>query len=540
MPVPSQLQILRARRVITPSQTPANGIAFVNGRIVAVGDADDLLRRFPHAEMRDGGDAVISPGFNDAHLHLALAAEDELSLNVSPSQVSSLTELCARVAAAAAAADRGLQGWIRAVGYDDAKMRERRTLTRWDLDAVTGAIPTIVIHVSAHWAVVNSAALAAGNITDRSEPPPGGDFGRDGNGRLNGVLYERAFDDFAYGYRIRADGQSVVPPIGLTDRLSAVEHVIKRWHSAGITSVCDALVGPDDIRLFATAREQGILTMRVGFLLAAEHYDEIHRLGLRSGFGDDHLRFVGVKAFVDGAIAGRTCLLEGPTHHEHRGIQVLTPAEVRDVVARVHGDDNRVCLHANGDRAINSVLDELEHAHSSHPKPALRHRIEHCSVVNDDILRRMHAMSVIAIPLANYVYEHGANLIEWYGAERLEWMFAHRAFLDAGVTVGGSSDFPCSAVEPLLAMQSMVTRVGWDGAVVGPSQRISAAEALSIYSAGSAAATGEDGSKGTLAAGQAADFVLLENDPREVPSDHISRITVQSTYVAGEAVYSRT
>lgn len=539
MSAPAQLQVLRARRVITPSRTPANSIAFVNGRILAVGDFDDLLRKFPHALVQDGGDSVISPGFNDAHLHLALAVEDELSLDASPSTVSSLAELSAIVAAAAEAAEPGRQGWIRAVGYDDAKMKERRILTRWDLDAVTGTIPTIVIHVSAHWAVVNSAALAAGGITDFSTPPSGGDYGRDGNGRLNGILYERAFDDFAYGYRTRADGRSVVPPIGLVDRLLAVERVIGRWHAAGITSVCDALVGPDDIRLFATAREQGLMTMRVGFLLAAEHYDEIHRLRLRSGFGDDHLRFVGVKAFADGAIAGRTCLMDGPTNPEHREIQVLTPAEMRDVVERVHGDGNRICVHANGDRAISSVLDELERMQHADPKSALRHRIEHCSIVNDDILRRMHGMSVIAVPLANYVYEHGASLIEWYGEERLERMFAHRAFLDAGVTVGGSSDFPCSAVEPLLAMQSMVTRVGWDGAVVGPSQRISAAEAHSIYTEGSATASGEDGSKGTLAAGKAADFVLLDKDPSEVPPDQISRITVHSTYVAGETVYVR-
>ncbi|TQC41988.1 amidohydrolase [Rhodococcus sp. WS4] len=531
-------RIIRARRVVRPgSRTSANAIAIAGDRVVAVGDVADLVAQFPSARVDDMGDAVISPGFHDAHLHLAMAADNELQLDVSPAQVSSLTGLLDKVGAAAK--NNPAQGWVRANGYDDAKMPEGRVLTRWDLDAVTGNVPTIIIHVACHWAVVNSAALTAGGLTEDSEPPSGGEFGRDGTGRLNGILYERALTDFAYTHG-GVVGGPVVPQAGLDDRVAALGKVVQRWHAAGLTSVCDALAGPDDIRLFSEARNRGLLTMRVGFLLAAEHYDAVHHLGLRSGFGDDHLRFVGVKAFADGAVGGRTCLMDEPHNltGDH-GIQVLTNSELADLVRRVHGDGNRACIHANGDRAIRYVLDEFEAAQRTIVRPGLRHRIEHCSLVNDDILRRMHDLGTIAVPFGSYVHQHGGHLIDWYGEERVESMFAHRAFLDAGVTVAGSSDFPCGAIDPLLALQSMTTRTGWDGALIGPSQRISPAEALSIYTAGSAVASGESDRKGNLAVGQLADFVVLDEDPLEVPHDQISKVGVRATFVGGAQVYVR-
>ncbi|MEU6266677.1 amidohydrolase [Saccharopolyspora shandongensis] len=530
-------RIFRARRVITPSSPSADAVAVLGDRIVAVGDADDLRRSLPLARLVDLGDAVVTPGFNDAHVHLSMAADSELQVDVSPAEVSSLAELTAKIGAAARS--EPADGWVRAFGYDDARMAEGRRLTRWDLDAVTGDVPAIVLHVACHWGVVNSAALAAGGITDESLPPSGGEYGRDATGRLDGVLYERALNEFAYGH-VNSAGGPVVPQSRFDDRVEALGRVVRRWHAAGVTSVCDALVGPDDIRLFAEAREQGLLTMRVGFLLAAEHYDTLRRLGLRSGFGDAGLRFVGVKTFADGAVGGRTCLLDEPHHGTgDHGIQVLTREELADIVRAVHGDGNRVCVHANGDRAIRLVLDELERAHRDMPKPGLRHRIEHCSLVDDDILGRIRALSAIAVPFGNYVHQHGGRLIDWYGESRVERMFAHRSFLDAGVTVAGSSDYPCGPVEPLLAMQSMVTRTGWDGSVVGAGQRVSPAEALSVYTTGSAASTGEEGLKGSLVAGQLADFVVLEDDPLEVPHDQISKIGVRATYVGGTEVYVR-
>jgi predicted amidohydrolase YtcJ len=250
------------------------------------------------------------------------------------------------------------------------------------------------------------------------------------------------------------------------------------------------------------------------------------------------LRVSGVKAFVDGAIGGRTCLLEEPfegtTNH---GMQTISTRDLSDLVRTVHAAGSRVAVHANGDRAISLLLDQVEAAQSDLPRPDARHRIEHCSVITEQILNRMRQLGMIAVPFGSYVHYHGGNLARWYGAARLERMFAHRAFIDSGVAVAGSSDYPCGPFEPLLAMQSCVTRTGWDGTPLGLSQRVSIREALELYTLGAAYASGEEATKGRLAPGYLADFVVLGDDPLTSEPSQLGQIAVQATYVGGRCVW---
>jgi predicted amidohydrolase YtcJ len=159
--------------------------------------------------------------------------------------------------------------------------------------------------------------------------------------------------------------------------------------------------------------------------------------------------------------------------------------------------------------------------------------------VNESILRRMHALGTIAAPFAGYAGYHGGSLIDWYGEDRVNRMFAHRWFLDAGVGVAGSSDYPCGPYEPLYNMQSCVTRRGDDGAVVGPAQCITSAEALDLYTVHAADAAGEAACKGRIAPGFLADFVVLEEDPLQVTPSRLAGIAVEATYVGGAPVWAR-
>jgi predicted amidohydrolase YtcJ len=147
-------------------------------------------------------------------------------------------------------------------------------------------------------------------------------------------------------------------------------------------------------------------------------------------------------------------------------------------------------------------------------------------------------LGMIGVPFGSYVHYHGGNLLKWYGAARAERMFAHRSFLDLGVGVAGSSDYPCGPFEPLLAVQSCVTRRGSDGASIGPSQRITPLEALALYTTGGAFASGEQDRKGRIAPGFLADFVVLGTDPTTTPHDEIGAIPVRATYVGGRRVWA--
>jgi predicted amidohydrolase YtcJ len=529
--------IYRARRVITMNRDEPEAFAVADGRVAATGRLRDLADRWPEANQVDLGDAVVAPGFNDAHIHVAITAEDLLHLDLSAAVVRSLGELKAAVRAQAATTPA--ESWVRGSRYDDAKMAEGRLLTRFDLDEAAPDHPVLVTHVAGHWGVVNSMALDLAGIDQSSVPPPGGAFGRDASGRLNGVLYEQALFDLAMP-SVSRSGSTVLPATGLEDRLRGLARAVRMFNAAGLTSIGDALVGPDDAELLVEGMCRGILTLRVTMLLAAEHADAVRGSGTVDGLNPERLRVGGIKTFVDGAIGGRTCLLEQPFEGttDDYGIQTRTTADLRDVVRQAQEEGTRVCVHANGDRAIGIILGVFEDAQADHPRPELRHRIEHCSVVTDDILRRMARLGAIAVPFGSYVHYHGSKLLDWYGERRLRRMFAHRWFLDAGVGVAGSSDFPCGPYEPLLGMQSCVTRQAWDGPVLAEEQRITAYEALGLYTVQAAEAAGEGGLKGRLAPGQLADFVVLGGDPLTVEPTRLASVPVLATYVGGELVWS--
>ncbi len=524
--------LFRAAQIVAQGSGPEpEAFAVDQGRIRATGDLAALRDRFPGARVVDFGAATVIPGLHDAHIHLANAAEDLLHLDLSAAAVSGRDDLLARVGAEAAARD---DGWIRGSRYDDVKTGR---ITRWDLDRVAPDRPAIVVQVAGHWGVANSRALRELGVHESSEPPPGGAYGRDADGRLDGRLIERAIMNVIYPATAR--GSSPLPASSPDDRLRGLARAVEMWHAAGLTSICDALIAPADVALLRRARAAGLLTLRVGMLLSIDHYAKARALGVGSGFGDDMLRFVGVKAFVDGAIGGRTCLLSEPyADVGGHGLQTTPTGELHEAVRMVHGDGNRIGVHANGDAAIRLVLDAYEAAQRAMPRPGLRHRIEHCSVIDDGILARMRALNAIAVPFAGYVAYHGGALNRWYGAARTERMFAHRSFLDAGVTVAGSSDFPCGPYEPLLGIQSMVTREGVDdGEPVGRSQRVSAEEALRIFTLGSAEAEGAADARGRIAPGYLADFVVLARNPLTADPHEIASIPVRATYVAGERVY---
>lgn len=528
------MEIFRARRVISLAEGESEAFAVVGEQIVAVGSASDLATRFPEAAVTDVGDGVIVPGFNDAHIHPSIVAEDLLNLDVSSDVVGSLAELTRRVMDQAVATPPGT--WIRASRYDDAKMAEGRLLTRWDLDEVAPDHPVLIVQVAGHWGVVNSKALELGGLTDASEAPAGGEYGRDASGHLNGVLYERGL--FGFAYPAVSTGPTIVPEATLEDRLGGLERALAMFHAAGLTSLGDALVGPRDILLYQEAERRGLLSARINMLLSWDAFGSYDQLALRTGFGSDWLRIGGIKGFVDGAIGGRTCLLDQPFEGgEYHGMQTTSDEELERLVRTVHNAGSRLAVHANGDRAISKLLDLIEAADREYPRPDAHHRIEHCSVITDDILQRMGRLGMIGTPFGSYVHYHGGRLLEWYGAERAERMFAHRSFLDLGVGVAGSSDYPCGPFEPLLGMQSCVTRRGSDGAEIGLSQRITPLEALALYTTAGANASGEQRRKGRLAPGYLADFVVLGADPTAVPHDEIAAVPVLATYVGGRRVW---
>jgi predicted amidohydrolase YtcJ len=393
--------------------------------------------------------------------------------------------------------------------------------------------------VAAHWGVLNTAGLAAAGLSDDSDDPPGGALGRDDDGTLNGLVFEQALFDVAYPSLARG-GRAIVSPSSDEARRRGLRRALELFHAAGLTSVCDALCGPDDLRLLSEARACGELTMRTGVLMAYPHLAALSAAAVQSGLGDERLRLVGVKAFVDGACAGGNCWVDEPFEGtDDHGMPVIEAEALHDLVRAARAAGIAVAAHANGDRAIRMLLDAHEASAAVGP-PWLRHRIEHGTLVDHEIVARIKALGLTVVPFGSYARYHGDKLVGLYGHERLGRMFAHRWLLDAGVPVAGSSDYPCGPLEPLAALASCIDRRALDGTLIGPEQRISIAEAVALYTVGAAYASGEEGIKGTLAPGMLADFVELSADPLVAAgADEVASLEVRSTWVGAECVYAR-
>jgi len=526
--------VILGSNVITvdPANPRAQALAIKFGRIAAVGSDDDMENLVgPGTRVVNAYGRTVIPGLNDAHCHVLPAGRSHLLLNCGPDAVSSIAEIKRLVAERAASTPEGR--WIVGFGYDDTKMEEDWYLNRADLDEVAGEHPVWVRHVSGHMSTINTVGLRMAGLTKDSPDPVGGRLGRyPDSGELNGVIYETAQRLFSTG------SNPLIPrPTPEQDR-EAIRWVCAQAASIGLTSFTDAMVDPLGFASYQAALAAGDLSTRTYMLLMVDFLDSFISAGLRTGFGNDMLRVGGIKIVGDGAIAGRTAYLSEPYEGttDDYGILAIAPDVLEEQVLRAHRAGFQVAVHANGDRIINMVLDAFEKSLLEYPQQDPRHRLEHGTVVNPEIVARMKRLGVAVLPFGSYIYFHGEKM-RFYGPERLSMMFAHRSFLENRIPVGGSSDHQCAPWSPLAGIQSCVTRKSHTGEVLGPEQRISPEQALWVYTMGSAYTSFEERIKGSIEVGKLADLVFLDRDPTRVEPETIKDIQVTATMVGGRFVY---
>ena len=520
-------------------RTTAEALACLNGRIVAVGSSKELRSLAgPDTEILDLNGRTVFPGFIDAHEHLSWFAEEPLKVDVSSNRVQNRGDLVRLVQAEAGRLGPG--EWVHGVLYDDTKV-EGGPLTRDELDRAAPQNPVIIVHVSCHWAVVNSAALTAGGLTDESPDPKGGELGREPNsGRLTGRLTEMAMFNFAF--ESLAIAPTVVPPFARELRRTALKKAAGILNAAGVCGVGDALTGPSYVTTYHDLHAAGELSLRVNMIIPHIFLTKLEQVGLLGPWGNEWVRCAGIKVIIDGAIAGRTAALSDGYANDstnHGVLLIQNQDELNDIVGRIHRAGYQACVHANGDIAIEMALQAIERAQTESPRAGSRHRIEHCTMINDCLLAWMARLGVIALPFGSYLWQHGEKLRPFYG-KRADRMFAHGSFLRAGVKVAGSSDHPAGLYPPLLGIQSMVTRRTASGEVIGADEKIALLEAVRMYTEYAAYASGEEHVKGRLVPGMMADMVVLEEDPWDCSPEDISAINIRRTIVGGRTVFGPT
>ena len=526
--VTGQADMLVVGKILTMnSYTPVvEAMAIKGDRILAVGDLEEVL---PFAgastERIDARNHTITPGFIDAHSH-PLFAEEAVGVNVNLPRIEDVKKVLAQKAAQTPPGH-----WVRGVMYDDTKFIDERPLNRKDIDQAVKNHPVYVAHRGGHTAVVNSRALEISGITMDTPDPVGGKFYRE-NGEFTGKVAEHAIDVF---FKV-----GVWPIIDRSVRQEAARISSQNMAASGLTSTTDAFGTRDDLIAYQDARRNNQLHFRVSFMPkgGSEIFDGLKTAGIGSGFGDEMIRIGAVKYSADGSASERTMSMSTPYQGKPNdfGILTMTQDEIYEAVDDAVAHDFRVGIHANGDVAINMVLNAYEKVLKNHKGVNPRHRIEHCSLVNDELLGRIKAAGVIPTPFYTYVYYHGNKWVD-YGYEKMQKMFAHRSFLDAGIPVAPASDYTPGPYEPMMAIQSMVTRKDVRGRVWGPDQKISVSDAMRICTMHGAYASFEEDLKGSLEAGKLADFVILEKDPHEVNPDEIVNIKILKTVLGGKTTF---
>ena len=523
--------ILVNGRVYTsdPAQPAAEAFAVRDGRFTAVGRSDDIRHlATARTTVLDAKTRTVVPGFIDAHTHPAWGGIEEL-LGVN-CDLRSIDEIKDAIRARAGKTPPG--AWVLGFKYDDTRTRDGRRITREDLDDASPDRPVQVKHRGGHLSWYNSKAFAAAGVTTSTPDPPGGVFVKR-DGQLDGCVAEKANDVF---YRI-------IPAKARPDQYRAgVALISKLMTAAGLTSVHEAECSPEYLTGYQDAYHAGELLFRVYVLVQgyAPVFKALTSGGIRGGIGDERLRIGGAKWLADGSAQERTMRMSTPYvgRPNDYGILTMSQEELNAAAEEADRYGFQIGVHANGDVAIDMVLKAYERIKDRGPtREPYRPRIEHCSLVNDDLLARIKKVGAVPTPFYTYVHYHGDKWVE-YGEEKMQHMFAHASFLKFGIPVAGASDYIPGPYEPMMALQSLVTRKDEAGRVWGANQKISVDQALTICTINGAFASFEENVKGSITAGKLADFVVLEKDPHDTDPDELKQIKILQTVVGGKTVHS--
>jgi predicted amidohydrolase YtcJ len=476
---------------------------------------------------------TIVPGFIDCHNH---APGEVLLYNVlvgNPFIVEFVTidSIVAKLRAKAQQTPPGT--WVEGFFFDDTKVKDGRMLNVHDLDQVSKDHPVVVEHRGGHTSFYNSKALEMADINKSTPNPPGGTFDKDADGNLNGRVTDRARGAFS-----RVGKRTTYTDAEKQQRgRDGLAYISKQFVRYGVTSVHHE---GGDLLALQQVRARGDLMHRASYEASGKVLDSMIASGIETGFGDEWIRLGATSEHtVDGSFSERTMALSTPypgVTPPYKGNITETQDTLNAWIERVHRAGIQVNCHANGDVAIDMMMTAVERAQKLFPRADSRPKITHCTLINDDLVRRIKAAGAVPALFTTYAY-YNSDKFPYYGEEMMKHCMAFRSMLDAGIVVAAGSDFSPGPFDPRMAIQGMVTRTGWDGKTWGANQRITIEEALRVNTLNGAYNSHEEAIKGSITPGKLADFVVLSDDLFAVGNDKIKDLEIVRTVVGGNTVY---
>jgi len=514
-----------------------DALAIMDGKVVDCGDAADLVKAYGDTlQVIDAKGRTILPGFIEPHMHFLPIATIGGLEDVGPYRFSKTQDALTHLKSLAATLAPG--EWLMGRQFDPSLQDGPDQLTITELDAVSAVNPVFIYNASLHFAYCNSAALAAASITKATPDDPASPYGRDALGVPNGVLKGgRAIGSVARHNLAQRE----------YDLAEAALGVCGRANRKGITTFCDQATGMvrgvSEVDIYEALAKSGSMTARLRYSLSYGLAEKWDATGIRYGHGDALVRAVGWKIVSDGSNQGFSGLQREPyLYKEDAGLAYVEPDALNDMVRSRTEQGWPLVIHANGDLAIDRVLDAFEAVVEAGLALNAPCRIEHCSILHDEQIQRIKALGLSPSFLIGHVYYWGhAMRDQVFGEAKAVLLDRTKACEDAGIRWTLHSDEPVTEMGPLRCIENAVTRSLWKepGQHLAPWEAVSVMAGLRAMTIDAAWQCHSDHEIGSLEPGKFADFVILEQDPLTCPVDAISQIAVCQTWLSGRLVYDR-
>ncbi len=532
-------------------QPTAQAVTVRGGRIISVGTKTNLLKqKGPRTKLVDLKGKTLLPGFIDAHSHVSTVGLQAISANLLPppdgpnSSIAALQDTL-RDFRKESPNPRKF-GLLLGFGYDDSQLKEQRHPTRDDLDAVATDLPIVLMHQSGHLGALNSKALELAGYTAATKDPEGGVIRRrPGSDEPNGVLEEAAFFTAL---------MKLMPRMSEDEAIGMMEAGQELYLRYGYTTIQDGRSSPEQVLLSQVAASRGRFKADIvsypditlkgtpDLMKAPWFQDTTHAPRYRG-----HFRIGGVKMTLDGSPQGKTAWLSKPYFKPPEGLEptyagygVLEDAFVVDAYEQALRNRWQIITHANGDRAIDQMLDGIEKAEKAVPEVDVRPVLIHGQTLRRDQVLRLKKLGVFPSLFPMHTYYWG----DWHrtsvlGPQRAENISPTGWVLEQGMRFTSHHDAPVAFPDSIRVLDATVNRTTRSGYVLGPRQRVSPLVALKALTLWAAYQHFEEKTKGSIEVGKFADFVILSDNPLTMPRNKLITLKVLETIKEDETIYKR-
>ena len=512
-------------------------VAVKDGKVMATGTTKEMKKlKGTSTEVIDLDGKMVLPGLYDSHLHMLNTGATLQVINCRTPPMMSIADMAKAVGEKAKKAKPG--EWIVGCGWDQVKLTEHRNPTRYDFDKVAPNNPVYLTRTCGHLAVVNSKALEVAGITRQTKDPVGGRIVRDGKSEATGMLEESPAMSLCL---------NLIPSATIEDKVKKIKAASDAFNAVGITSVIEAGITEDEIVAYQLALERGLLNVRVNDMLRAIEGNEPEESSLKriesfpmiSGYGNDMLRFQGLRILIDGGIGGKTALLREPYENDTRtGLWTVPEDKLQRLVDAANKRGMLSGIHCCGGKAMDIVINAFKETNKVKPIKGRRFYLIHAYQPSEQNFKDCNDYGMTVASQPDFLYYLGDSYIENVGVKRGAWLKPHRAWIDKGILVGAGTDSPVTPYPPFPCLWAVVARkTELKKTVMGADERVSREEAIRMYTVNGAYLSFEEAIKGSLEPSMLADMIVIDRDILACPEDDIKDTKVLRTILGGKTVY---